>query len=107
MVAFSHVRLFASLWTVISQAPLSTGFSRQEYWSGLPFPTPRDLPDPGIEPKSLSSSTLAGRFFATEPCGKPSLQADSLPSEPPRKPYKWKGRVNHVEEIVSKTEDIK
>ena len=49
-------------WTVAHQAPLSMGFSRQEYWSGLPFPSPGDLPDPGIEP------------------GSPSLQADSLPS---------------------------
>ena len=57
----SRVRLFATTWTVARQAPLSMGFSRQEYWSGLPFPSPEDLPDPGIEPKS------------------PSLQADSLP----------------------------
>ena len=55
-------------WTVARQAPLSVGFSRQEYWSGLPFPSPGDLPDPGIEP------------------GSPALQADSLPSEPPGKP---------------------
>ena len=45
---FSYVRLFATLWTLVCQAPLSMGFSRQEYWSGLPFPPPRDLPDPGI-----------------------------------------------------------
>ena len=51
--------------------PESTGFSRQEYWSGLPCPPPRDLPDPGIEPGSLISPTLAGRFFTTEPPGKP------------------------------------
>ena len=50
------------------QAPLSMGFSRQEYWNGLPFPSPRDLPDPGIKPRS------------------PALQADALPSEPPGKP---------------------
>ena len=55
-------------WTVAQQAPLSTGFSRQEYWSGLPFPPPGDLPNPGIKPKS------------------PISQADSLPSEPPGKP---------------------
>ena len=48
----SHVRLFATPWTVTCQAPLSTGFSRQEYWSGLPFPSPGDLPNPGIEPGS-------------------------------------------------------
>ena len=61
----SHVLLFATLWTVAHQAPLSVGFSRQEYWSGLLFPSPGDLPSSGIEPRS------------------PALQADSLPSEPP------------------------
>ena len=61
---FSRVRLFASPWTLAHQAPLSMGFSRQEAWSGLPFPSPEDLPDPGIEPRSLT------------------LQVDSLPSEP-------------------------
>ena len=55
-------------WGVACQAPLSMGFSRQEYWSGLPFPSPRDLPDPGIEP------------------GSPAMQVDSLLSEPPGKP---------------------
>ena len=62
---FSHVQLFATLWTVAHQAPLSTGFSRQEYWSGLPFPSPGDLPDPGIEPTSFMPLTLAGGFFTT------------------------------------------
>ena len=61
------VRLFATPWTVAYQAPLFMGFSRQEYWSGLPFPPPGDLPDPGIEP------------------GSPALEADALPSEPPGK----------------------
>ena len=65
---FSPVRLFATPWTVARQAPLSVKFSRQEYWSGLPFPSTRDLPNPGIEPRS------------------PALQADSLPSELPGKP---------------------
>ena len=55
------------------QAPLSTGFFRQEYWSGLPFPSPGDLPDPGIEPKSPASPALAGGFFTYEPSGKPHL----------------------------------
>ena len=50
--SLSHVQLFVTPWTVAHQAPLSMGFSRQEYWSGLPFPSPRDLPDPGIEPRS-------------------------------------------------------
>ena len=59
----SHVRLFETLWTVARQAPLSMGFSRQEYWSGLPFTSPQDLPNPGIEPVSLESPPLAGGFF--------------------------------------------
>ena len=62
---FSHVWLFATLWTAAHQAPLSTGFSRQEYWSGLLCPPPGDLPDPGIEPVSLMSPALAGRLFTT------------------------------------------
>ena len=62
---FSHVRLFPTPWTVDLQAPLSMGFSRQEYWSGLPYPLPGDLPDPGIQPTSLTSSVLAGKFFTT------------------------------------------
>ena len=65
----SCVRLFATPWTVAYQGPLSMGFSRQEYWSELPFPSPRDLPNPGIEP------------------GSPSLRANALPSEPPGKPH--------------------
>ena len=70
--SLSHVPLFATPRTVAHQAPLSMGFSRQEYWRGVPFPTPGDLPDPGVEPKSLSFPALAGRFFTTEPPGKPS-----------------------------------
>ena len=68
---FSHIQLFETLWNVAPQALLSVGFSRQEYWSGLPCPAPGYLPDPGVEPASL--------MF-------PALQADSLPSEPPGKP---------------------
>ena len=60
---FSRVQLFATLWTVARQAPLSVGFSRQEHWRELPFPPPRDLPNPGMEPLSLMSPALAGRFF--------------------------------------------
>ena len=52
MKSLSHVRLFSTPWTVAYHTPLSMGFSRQEYWSGLPFPSPEDLPDPGIEPRS-------------------------------------------------------
>ena len=63
----SHVRLFVTARTVALQAPLSLGFSRQEYWSGLPCPPPGDLPDPGIEPKSLMSPALSGGFFTTSP----------------------------------------
>ena len=65
--SLSHVRLFATPWTVAYQASLSMGFSRQGYWSGLPFPSSGDLPNPGIEP------------------GSPALQTDTLPSEPPGK----------------------
>ena len=65
--SLSRVQLFGTPWTVAYQAPPSMGFSRQECWSGLPFPSPRDLPNPGIEPESTA------------------LQADALPSEPPGK----------------------
>ena len=67
-LSLSRVRLFATPWTVAYQAPPSMGFSRQEYWSGLPFPSPGNLPNPGIEPES------------------PTVQADTLTSEPPGKP---------------------
>ena len=66
--SLSHIRLFATPWTVAYQASLSVGFSRQGYWNGLPFPSPGNLPDPGIEP------------------GSPALQTDALPSGPPGKP---------------------
>ena len=66
-------------WTVAYQVPLSVGFSRQYYWSGLPFPLPGDLPNPGIEP------------------GSPALRADALPSEPPGKKREVKGLLNEVE----------
>ena len=64
----SFVQLFATTWTVAHQIPLSMGFPRQEYWSGLSFLSPGDLPDPGIE---ATSPALAGGFFTTEPPGKP------------------------------------
>ena len=67
---FSHVQLFATPWTVAHQAPLSMEFSKQEYWSGLPCPPPRDLPDPGIKPVSPPCPVLAGGSF-TAPPGKP------------------------------------
>ena len=66
---FSCVRLFATPWTVAHQAPLSLGFSRQEYWSGVPFPPPGDLPGSGTESRSLRSTALAGEFFTTDATG--------------------------------------
>ena len=63
--SLSHIQLFATPWTVAHQAPLSMGLSRQEYWSGLPFPSLGDLPHPGIEPVSLASLALTGGFFTT------------------------------------------
>ena len=60
----------ATPWTVACQAPESMGFSRQEYWSGLPFPTPRDLPNPEMEPECPVASVLAGGFLTTAPLGK-------------------------------------
>ena len=64
----SCIRLFTTPWTVARQVPVSMEFSRQEYWNGQPFPSPRDLPDPGIEP---ASPVLAGRCFRLAPPGKP------------------------------------
>ena len=62
---FNRVQLFVTPWTVDRQAPPSMGFSRQEYWSGLPCPPPGTLPNPGSKPTSLTSPALAGGFFAT------------------------------------------
>ena len=81
--SLSRVQLLVTPWTAAYQAPPSMGFSRQEYWSGLPFPSPGALPDPGIEPKS------------------PTLQADALSSEPPEKPViSWLRRVNLLEHWI-------
>ena len=71
MYVLSHVCLFLIPWTVSHQAPLFMEFSRQEYWSGLPFPTPGDLPDSGMELASLAAPALVGRFVTTAPPGKP------------------------------------
>ena len=68
--SLSHVRLFVTPWTTAYQAPPSMGFSRQEYWSELPFPSPGHLPDPGIEPRSTALQTDA---LTSEPAGKPTL----------------------------------
>ena len=73
---FSHVRLFVTVWSIALQSPLCMGFPRQEYFSGLPFPPPRNLPDPGIEPVF---PTLAGGFFTTEAPGKPLCRYMSKP----------------------------
>ena len=64
----SHVNLFATPWTVAQRVSLFMEFSRQEYWSKLPFPPPKDLPNPGIEPTSSASPALTGGFFTTVPC---------------------------------------
>ena len=71
MCVLSRVRLFVTPWTVACQALLSMEFSRQEYWSGLPFLPPGDVPDPGIEPASPVFPALASRFFTTTPPGEP------------------------------------
>ena len=68
--------LFVIPWTVACQAPVSTGFPRQEYRSGLPFPTPENLPVQGIKPEFPGPPVLAGRFFTTEPSGKPNLSGE-------------------------------
>ena len=67
VLSLSRVRLFVTPWTVACQAPLSVGFSRQDYWSGLPCLPPRNLPDLGIESKSLTPPALAGRFLPLAP----------------------------------------
>ena len=84
--SLSRVRLFATPWTAAHQDPLPMGFSRQEYWSGLPFPSPGDLPDPGIKPRS------------------PTLQADALTSEPPGKPMTHQMRVLQLSDHFPTTE---
>ena len=78
---FSHVRLFVTLWSVARQAPLSMGFSRQEYWTELPCPSPGDLPQPGMEPKSLISPALAdGSFTTNATCAVLCLVTQSCPT---------------------------
>ena len=69
--SLSCVQLFATPWTLAHQFPLSMGFSRQEYWNGLPFPSPGDLPNIELETRSLESPALSGGFFTTVPPGKP------------------------------------
>ena len=74
---FSHVQLFATLWIIACQASLPMGFSRQEYWSRLPVPPPGNLPDPRIEPSSITSPALAVRFFNT------TFSFSLFPQDPP------------------------
>ena len=121
----SRVQLFGTPWTVAYQAPPSMGFSRQEDWSGLPFPSPENLPNPGIEP---GSPTFQVDALTSEPPGKikeywsglpflspgdlpnpgiepgsPALQADTLPSEPPGKSFRKKNKQTMLlaEDLVS------
>ena len=86
MKSLSRVQLFVTPWTLDHQAPSSMGFSRQEYWNGLPFPPPGDLPDPGIELWS------------------PTLQADALTSEPPGKPFQETERTKRTNVNQSREE---
>ena len=88
MKSLSHVRLFATPWTGAYKTPPSMEFSRQEYWSGLPFPSAGDLPEPGIK------------------SGSPALQADTLPSEPPDK---LKSNIRSIQSVLVKipSKDIK
>ena len=78
LIHFSHVWLFVIPWTVARQVPLPMGFSRQEYWSGLLFPPSGDLPESGIEPESLTSPALTGRFFTTSATWKAHQQLISI-----------------------------
>ena len=87
--SLSRVRLFATPQIVASHPPLFVEFSRHEYWSGLPFPVPGDLPDPGIQ---LTS---------------PALQADSLPSEPPRKPQTRQNLISKIELLIQSPYNLK
>ena len=92
--SLSRVRLFATPWTIAHQAPVSMGFSRQEYWSALPFPSPGDLPNPGIKPRS------------------PALQADALTSEPPtlkkrtRQILELNNSINEIKNVLEKASEI-
>ena len=99
----SHVRLFPTPWAVAHQAPLSMRFPRQEYWSGLPFPSPGDLPDLEIEPTSLASPALPGGFFTTAPPGKTFIAIWGKEKKQRKETsksvmlcYAWRGRFGHV-----------
>ena len=86
---FSPVQLFVTLWTVTCQAPLSMGFSRQEYWNGLPFPPLEDFPDPGIEPASPSIPGWQVGSFTTKAPGKPQIRSYHASNESPLMASHW------------------
>ena len=90
----SHVWLLETLWTIACQAPQSMGFSRQEYWSGLPFPSPGDLTDPGIKPRSHA---LQADALTSEPSGKPSVvtHEQEETQNPEILPEEWKVQTLH------------
>ena len=99
---FSHVQHCATPWTAACQAPLSMGFSRQEYWGRVPCPPPGDLPNPGIKPKSLMSPALAGRFFTTSTTWKANKEVYLLVKNEQKKKKKHKivfGILENLENI--------
>ena len=91
---FHLVQLWATLWTVARQVPLSLGFSRQEYWSGLPRLSPGDLPDPGIKPESLMSPARAGGLFTLARLGRPEQGESNTGGE--EKSRAWVKGVNTI-----------
>ena len=97
---FGHVWLIANLGTIAYQAPLSMGCSRQQYWCGSPCPPPGDLPDPGIEPESLVSPALAGRFFTPLPLRKPFILHTTKKKELLRvSSHQWIRSISMTEEV--------
>ena len=101
LCVLSHVWLFATPWTRAHQAPLSMEFSRQEYWSGLPFPTPGKSSWPRGQTLSLASPALAGRFFTTVPLGKPLQKIICWPLLDPRHLHVPHYLLNHKTLLVS------
>ena len=93
--SLSHVRLFATPWTVAYQASLSMGFSRQECWSGLPFPSPGDLPDPGIESVSLTSPAFTGVFLTSSTTWEAPYHRLTISNSPSH----W-GPIHHISCLV-------
>ena len=102
---FSCVQLFVTLWTVARQAPLSMELSRQEYWSRLPCPPPRDLPHPGIKPRALTSPALVGRFFTTST----TWEAHAYRTTRKKKKKRCQGRLTseEKEQVVSHSTERK